>query len=87
MLNCFQAHAIVIYDTGTQTGLFDIVGMRDNRLPAFADIDAHELDACVGGGWMNGNTDEAAGVKTDPIKIDDILNSGLHRLIAIHRHS
>ena len=84
MFNCFQPHAITVFDAGAKTGFSNIVGMGDDALAAFGNINALELDTGIGGGRVDSQMHKAPGMESDPVKSNDITDRGLHRLIAEH---
>ena len=84
MLNCFQPHAIFVFDAGAKAGFSDIVGMSGNALAVFGNVNAFKLNTGIGGGGVDIHMHKAPGMESDPVKSNDITDRGLHRLIAEH---
>ena len=84
MFNCFQPYTIAVFDASAKTGFSNIVGMGRNALAVFGNVNSLELDTGVDGGRVDSQMHKAPGMESDPVKSNDIINRGLHRLIAEH---
>tara|TARA_X000000950_G_scaffold289005_1_gene409031 strand:- start:139 stop:879 length:741 start_codon:yes stop_codon:yes gene_type:complete len=62
MFNRLKSNTVIIDDPGAQACLAHIVGAGRNGLAAFRHVDAAEQDACIGGGGVDGDANEPAGV-------------------------
>jgi hypothetical protein len=62
MFNRLKSNTVIIDNPRAQACLAHIVGAGRDGLAVFRHVNAAEQDACFGGGGVDGDTNEPAGV-------------------------